>query len=180
MDFVLGVTLHLRALFPILACLFFLYLLAGAFYKLYLSPLAGFPGPKLTALTYWVELYYDLVKGGRFPHRIAQWHDQYGKTIHYSLPVTSFLPPVVIHIYQDPSSESLPTNSISGTPISTTSSIVVRTSSTNTQGKPKGLAFQGYWSLLTRAKSIGIAAYHSHRISRKGRGRNVRRHRGEA
>lgn len=167
MDSVLGVSLHLQSLSQILACVFFLYLLAGAFYRLYLSPLARFPGPKLTALTYWVELYYDLVKGGRFPHRIAQWHDQYGKTIHSSLPMTSFPPLVKIHIYQDPSSESPPTNFISGTQNSTTSSIAGRTSSTSIQGKPKALGFQGYWSLQTRARSIAIAAHHSHRISRR-------------
>jgi hypothetical protein len=30
-----------------------LYTIYGAIYRLYLSPIAGFPGPKLAALTLW-------------------------------------------------------------------------------------------------------------------------------
>ncbi|KAL8909676.1 MAG: hypothetical protein Q9171_004947 [Xanthocarpia ochracea] len=57
------------------------YTAAGAFYRLYISPLAKFPGPKIAALTYWHEFYFDLVKGGRFQGRIAEMHEQYGPIV---------------------------------------------------------------------------------------------------
>lgn len=34
-----------------------LYTVYGAIYRLYLSPVAKFPGPKLAALTFWYEFY---------------------------------------------------------------------------------------------------------------------------
>ena len=58
---------------------FFLYLLSLVFYRLYLSPLAKFPGPKLAALTQWVETYHELRKpGGQFIWVYQKWHEQYG------------------------------------------------------------------------------------------------------
>lgn len=59
-------------------CTLFAYIIAGGLYRLYLSPLAKFPGPKLAALTYWYEFYYDLIKGGRFQSQIARMHEKYG------------------------------------------------------------------------------------------------------
>ena len=58
---------------------FFLYLLTLAIYRLYLSPLAKFPGPKLAALTQWVETYHELRNpGGQFMWVYQKWHEQYG------------------------------------------------------------------------------------------------------
>lgn len=69
-----GVTLTILLTF-ILA----LYFSSLAVYRLYLSPLAKFPGPKLAALTSWVEIYYEISgEGGKFCFEYAKWHEQYG------------------------------------------------------------------------------------------------------
>lgn len=81
MESLLGGSLHLQSLAQVLLCGFTVYLIAGGCYRLFFSPLAKFPGPRLAALTSWVEFYYDLVKGGRFQHQIGVWHQQYGKSL---------------------------------------------------------------------------------------------------
>ena len=67
-------------LIAILCFVFFLYLAATALYRLYFSPLAGFPGPTLTALTQWYEVYCEILKngGGQFTFQIHEWHREYG------------------------------------------------------------------------------------------------------
>jgi hypothetical protein len=57
-----------------------LYVAAGAIYRLYLSPIAKFPGPKLTALTLWYEFYYDVIRKGKFHWRIKEMHEKYGES----------------------------------------------------------------------------------------------------
>jgi hypothetical protein len=54
------------------------YLIGLAFYRLYLSPLAQFPGPKLAALSQWYEFYYDVVCPGQFIFQIQRMHKKYG------------------------------------------------------------------------------------------------------
>ena len=46
--------------------------------RLYLSPLAKIPGPKLAAFTKLYEVYYDLVDGPRFPWVVEDLHRRYG------------------------------------------------------------------------------------------------------
>lgn len=41
------------------------YLVSIIVYRLFLSPIANIPGPKLAAVTSWVEINWDLVKGGK-------------------------------------------------------------------------------------------------------------------
>lgn len=55
----------------------------GAFWRLFLSPLAKFPGPKLAALTLWYEFYFDVLKGGggRYIWEIERMHSLYGKLV---------------------------------------------------------------------------------------------------
>ena len=47
-------------------------------YRLYLSPLARFPGPRLAAATAWYEFYYDAIQHGKYTFEIARMHKQYG------------------------------------------------------------------------------------------------------
>ena len=62
--------------------LFFVYLVVLVIYtvvtRLFLSPLAKVPGPKLAALTYLYEWYYDIVQQGRFPFKVRSLHEKYG------------------------------------------------------------------------------------------------------
>lgn len=57
---------------------FGLYLLGLLIYRLFLSPIANIPGPKLTAVTGWCETYHDVYRGGKFIFKIEEWHQQYG------------------------------------------------------------------------------------------------------
>lgn len=60
------------------AALFAAYLIGLAVYRLCLSPLARFPGPKLAALSKWYEMYYEVAKKGQFTFRIQEMHKKYG------------------------------------------------------------------------------------------------------
>ena len=59
----------------------FLYFSIGALYRLYLSPLANFPGPKLAALSFWYEFYFDVIKQGQYTWKIRELHQQYGPIV---------------------------------------------------------------------------------------------------
>jgi hypothetical protein len=61
-----------------LAALWFLWFGATVIYRLFLSPIANIPGPKLAALTGWYETYFDCIKQGRFWVEIEQMHKNYG------------------------------------------------------------------------------------------------------
>lgn len=47
-------------------------------YRLFLSPISKFPGPKLAAATYLYEGYYDIVKRGKYTFKIRDLHAKYG------------------------------------------------------------------------------------------------------
>lgn len=56
------------------------YIVAVAVYRIFFSPLANIPGPKLAALSGWYETYYELFHsfGGQFTFHIQELHKQYG------------------------------------------------------------------------------------------------------
>ena len=54
-------------------------LAAASYYRIYLHPLAKFPGPKLAALSHWHEAYYDVLKKGQYIFEIERMHQKYGK-----------------------------------------------------------------------------------------------------
>lgn len=75
------------------------YLISLAIYRLYLHPLAKFPGPKLAALTKWYEAYLEIPLKGQFSFRIEDWHRKYGPIVRIT--------PDEVHIQDPPSWETL-------------------------------------------------------------------------
>jgi hypothetical protein len=72
-----------------------IYLAILAISRLYLSPLAKFPGPKLAAFTKWYEFYYEVVLRGQYQFLINDMHKKYGRFEHpraynVDLPTTLF------------------------------------------------------------------------------------------
>ena len=63
------------------------YAVCLSIWRLCLSPLAKFPGPKVAALTLWYECYYDVLKpgGGLYIWKIEEMHRKYGNTLHCHL-----------------------------------------------------------------------------------------------
>jgi hypothetical protein len=50
-------------------------------WRLFFSPLAGFPGPKLAAATGWYEFYFDYFYSGKYVFEIERMHNVYGELI---------------------------------------------------------------------------------------------------
>jgi hypothetical protein len=55
------------------------YTINVAIQRLYFSPLAKFPGPKLAALSRWYEFYYEIILRGQYSFHIKELHKKYGK-----------------------------------------------------------------------------------------------------
>lgn len=65
---------------PIVSIVFLVYAAILTLYRLYLSPLAKFPGPKLAAASFWYEFYYDVIRSGTYTWKLKELHKQYGKS----------------------------------------------------------------------------------------------------
>ncbi|KAL3453317.1 cytochrome P450 [Aspergillus insuetus] len=63
------------------AVVFTLWTAAEAIRRLYFHPLAHIPGPRLAALTWWYEFYYDAIRPGQYIFKIQELHRQYGPII---------------------------------------------------------------------------------------------------
>lgn len=73
-----SLTQNLLVYLPLLFALYTIYI---AIYRLYLSPLACIPGPRLAALTQWYEFYYEIILHGQYTFKIIELHKQYGPII---------------------------------------------------------------------------------------------------
>jgi hypothetical protein len=58
------------------------YVVSIAIYRLFLSPLAAFPRPRLAAITSFYEFYYDVIKPAKFVFEIERMHKIYGPSWH--------------------------------------------------------------------------------------------------
>jgi hypothetical protein len=65
------------------AVLVVVYVVGELIHRLYLSPIAKFPGPKLAAATLWYEFYYDVTKKGQYMFEIERMHKKYGKLVRW-------------------------------------------------------------------------------------------------
>ncbi|KAL8786839.1 MAG: hypothetical protein Q9195_008032 [Heterodermia aff. obscurata] len=63
-----------------IVALIFLYRALVIIYRLLLSPLAKFPGPKLAAATSWYEAFFD-IRSKNFPDILSNLHDRYGPIV---------------------------------------------------------------------------------------------------
>lgn len=71
-----------------------LYVVCGATYRLYLSPLAKFPGRKLAALTLWYEFYHDYFRRGQYTWEISDMHEKYGMAQNSVLDMDGLIPQI--------------------------------------------------------------------------------------
>ena len=101
----------LTVMITLIATIF--YTLYGAIYRLYFSPVAKFPGPKVAALTFWYEFYYDVLHHGSYAWEIERMHKKYGTLsdisqlspdmlIHRSKGPIIRINPYELHIVADP------------------------------------------------------------------------------
>ncbi|PCH05418.1 Cytochrome P450 [Penicillium occitanis (nom. inval.)] len=65
-------------------CAYSVYVIGLVVYRLWLSPLSKFPGPKLAAATAWYEFWYDAICHGKYTFEIARMHKEYGPIVRIS------------------------------------------------------------------------------------------------
>lgn len=75
----MNASLSYGMLLSIAALLYLIHFIYLTFWRLFWSPLARFPGPKLAAATGWYEFYYDFFHQGKYIFEIERMHGKYGK-----------------------------------------------------------------------------------------------------
>lgn len=83
---VLAVTITPLSIFIASAGVSLIWIVCLAIYRLYLSPLTKFSGPKLVALFHWYKCYFDVFTpgGGMYMWEVEKMHQKYGRS--YSCP----------------------------------------------------------------------------------------------
>lgn len=61
--------------------LWVVYHLFVTLYRITFHPLTAFPGPKLAALSYKYEFYFDGILGGKYTDEISRMHEKYGPIV---------------------------------------------------------------------------------------------------
>ena len=77
-DFFPSVSLLPKSYAILVLTLAILYLGTLLIYRLYYAPVAKFPGPRLAAITFFYEFYYDVWLEGQYTWKIQDLHKQYG------------------------------------------------------------------------------------------------------
>nr|UWK20172.1 hypothetical protein TRHOD_g10 [Trichoderma rhododendri] len=54
------------------------------FYNLYLPPKRKIPGPRLSAMTSLYEVWFDIIRDGKYPEEIKRMHEVYGSVVRIS------------------------------------------------------------------------------------------------
>jgi hypothetical protein len=133
---------HSRVMPSLVAALFFfgvVSLLCLLVYRLWLSPLAKFPGPKLAAATLWYETYYDVFCWGRYGFEIAKMHEKNGMLLQVDAQAPEFLPT------QGRSCALAPTSSMSTIPTFMRFCTRETAHGTNMSISPDNSASRGRW-----------------------------------
>lgn len=78
------------ALFSYILLAFALSFVSRWIYRLFLHPLAKYPGPKLAGMTRLYEGYYDIVLRGQYKVQVDKLHDQYGMSHLHGRPCKAF------------------------------------------------------------------------------------------
>ena len=77
-DFAPNVSFLPSSYVTLLLTLAILYVETLLIYRLYYAPVAKFPGPRLAAITFFYEFYYDVWLEGQYTWKIQDLHKQYG------------------------------------------------------------------------------------------------------
>lgn len=70
--------MELKVSWPVIGGAAVVYYATLVFYRLFLHPLARFPGPRLAAISRWYEGYYDVILDGQYTSKIVNLHEVYG------------------------------------------------------------------------------------------------------